>query len=118
MAKVLVDADLVKEALAHIEAQDAYITKLASLELELQITHDVLNLVRDGFIDIDDAHNKIAEFMQSPDTLTIFKKAVTLTAGENSLGKPVAAESDFFKTASYGTDPEARLFSNISQILN
>jgi len=118
MPKVLVDPGLIKEALAHIEAQEVSLIKLAALEAELQIAYDVLNLVRDGFIDIDDALNKIAEFKQSPDTLTIFKQAAALTAGENSLGKFVAAEPDFSKTASYGTDPEARLFSNISQILN
>jgi len=118
MSKITVDSSLIKEALAQIEIQEHALSKLASVEHELNTVYQVIGLVRDGYIDVDDMHEKIAEFIQAPDALSIFKKAVELRSGGISLGRLVDNSSSLSKVASHDETPETRLHLNLFSIVN
>ena len=66
---------LLKQAAAKSTSQ---LTKIASLEREVQILRDVIGLVTDGQIDPSDASDKVAMFLEDPEQLEVVKKALAL----------------------------------------
>lgn len=119
MTRISVDSALIKEALAQIELQEQALQKLASLQRELDTVYQVLNLIKEGHIDFDEIESKIQDFIESPESLAIFKKAVSLRSGGNSFGRLTSSDPTLSKTAALKEEnPEARLFSQISTIIN
>lgn len=118
MTKISVDSSLIKEALAELELKDQAFVKLAAYEQELEVVYRVINLVQSGHIDPMDMHEKVAEFVEDPESLMIFEKAVELRSGGGSLGRLTEDSSDeISKIAAYGDTAEVRLYSTLTDII-
>lgn len=105
-----VTPELIKEAIAGLNERD-------ELAKELGVVYGVIDLVHQGLVDSDDILHKVAEFLDDPESLLIFKKAAELTGTSSSLGTLVDS-TELSKQAGYGESAETRLFSNIVNITN
>lgn len=118
MAQVTVDSGLIKEALAEIEAKKILMDKVASLETELYLVEELLQLAQRGHVEVNDVMDKVAQYRDDIDEFRIFKKAVELNAHVGSLGQ-VAHRSDYplSKEASVD-DAEERFLESLKNSLN
>jgi len=118
MTKISIESSLIKEALVELELKDQALSKLAAYEQELDVVYRVLDLVQSGHIDPMDMMDKIAEFVETPEALMIFKKAVELRSGGGSLGRLTEDSSEeISKIAGYGDTAEVRLYSTLTDII-
>ncbi len=115
MALVSVDDSLIKEAMAELALKDEALAKAAAVQAELGVVYEVMNLVACGQLDPDDIMEKAAEFVATPENLTVYKKAVGMRSGEMSLGR-LTDSSELSKVAS-SENPEVRLFNTLTTLV-
>jgi len=85
--------DLIKQA--QVRESDLQ-SKIASMQTEVQIHRDVIDLVSQGMIDPSDAAEKLALFLDDPDQVEVIKQALALGLDRiPSLGSVVEEESSF-----------------------
>ena len=78
--------DLLKTA---ADRETGYTTKIASLETQLRIHRDVIDLVTRGSIDPSDAAEKLATFLEDPAQFEVVKQAIAMGLDQPpSIGAP------------------------------
>lgn len=99
--------DLLKTA---ADKEAGYATKIASLEIQLRIHRDVIDLVSQGSIDPSDAAEKLAVFLEDPSQFEVVKQAIMMGLDQvPSIGVPAADES----SADEDKDPITRVLEEM-----
>ena len=111
--KITVDRELIKEAMQAAQERDAGLEKVAALEVERNVVYGVLELVQDGLLDPSSVLEKVAEYLNKPEDLELFKKASHMSAFSFSIGQvsDSGAEGE-----SSGESPEAHFADRLGAI--
>ena len=113
--KVLVDRDLIKEAMAAAQERDVEMAKVASLEAEKSVLYGVLDLVQEGLLDPLSVLEKAAEYLEHPEELSFFKRAARMSNHSFSIGTVASVDNDL---DSADESPETQFISRLNTFVN